>query len=160
MKPDDALSRLHRSVQRACARSSAWPWIENYTEELRAKSTRSLCELAVESTRLALEQVDFSEDRIAYSSEFGVLASGTEKLVGLCRAVGANHYVSGSGGRNYLEEDVFEKAGIAVSWHDWREPTTPEIAGPAGWRDYSFLSFLAWTGTARLQERLLQGIGR
>lgn len=40
----------------------------------------------------------------------------TERLVELCIAVGANTYIAGKGGHNYLQTEAFERAGIKVIW--------------------------------------------
>lgn len=40
----------------------------------------------------------------------------TSRLVELCRSVGCDVYVTGLAAKNYLDEDEFLKAGIAVEW--------------------------------------------
>jgi hypothetical protein len=44
-------------------------------------------------------------------------ATGTDRLVNICKALGADTYVSGVGGsKKYLELDKFKAAGIKVEW--------------------------------------------
>lgn len=43
----------------------------------------------------------------------------TERLVGLCTAVGAKRYIAGKGGSNYLRVELFEQAGIEVTWQEF-----------------------------------------
>jgi hypothetical protein len=45
--------------------------------------------------------------------------SKTDRLVDLCKKVGATEYVSGPGARAYLEEERFAERGIAVSWFEY-----------------------------------------
>jgi len=40
----------------------------------------------------------------------------TERLVGLCKAVGATEYISGPAAKDYIDTDLFEKAGINLQW--------------------------------------------
>jgi hypothetical protein len=55
----------------------------------------------------------------------------TERLVELCRAVGAGSYVSGPSARDYLDVARFQKAGIAVGWinyaydYEYAQPYPP-----------------------------------
>ena len=43
----------------------------------------------------------------------------TERLVRLCQQSGANIYLSGPAAKSYLEEHLFEEAGIKIIWHDY-----------------------------------------
>lgn len=43
----------------------------------------------------------------------------TDRLLQLCLAVGATHYVSGPAAQAYMDLEKFDKAGIAVSWMDY-----------------------------------------
>jgi hypothetical protein len=43
----------------------------------------------------------------------------TERLVDLCKQVGATNYLSGPAAKAYLEEDSFAREGIAVSYIDY-----------------------------------------
>ena len=53
------------------------------------------------------------------SREF-VLADGkSERLLALCQELGATTYLSGPAARDYLDESIFQKAGIRVEWMDY-----------------------------------------
>ena len=60
------------------------------------------------------------------SSEFNVQSAKTERLVALCRAVGADTYLSGQGARDYLQEELFQKAGIRVVYQEFAHPAYPQ----------------------------------
>ncbi len=60
--------------------------------------------------------------KILFSSELEPSARKSELVLQLCAKVGATLYLSGSLGRNYLDEAAFQKAGIAVSYQDFRHP--------------------------------------
>ena len=40
----------------------------------------------------------------------------TERLVGLCQAVGGTEYISGPAAKDYIDAPLFEKAGIKLTW--------------------------------------------
>jgi hypothetical protein len=56
---------------------------------------------------------------LTWSTDYGVEGVSTERLVNLCRAAGANVYLSGPRARAYLDEGLFVNAGIAVEYMDY-----------------------------------------
>lgn len=61
--------------------------------------------------------------RILFSSEIKPTERKSQMVLELCRQVGATHYLSGTLGRNYLDVGAFERAGIIVSYQDYKHPT-------------------------------------
>ena len=58
------------------------------------------------------------------SSEFPYAGNEkNEKLVSICKFMGADTYLSGSGGRAYVKEALFNEAKINVQWHTYQHPT-------------------------------------
>ena len=60
-------------------------------------------------------------------------ASGTKsrRLLELCLAAGADEYVSGPAARSYLDEGLFQRAGIEVRWFDYPGyPAYPQLHPP------------------------------
>jgi hypothetical protein len=53
-------------------------------------------------------------------SELKVTGTSTERLISVCKAVGADTYISGSGGRNYMDEGAFTKNGLSVVYQNYR----------------------------------------
>ncbi len=48
------------------------------------------------------------------SSELNVKGKGSELILNLCLELGAAYYISGAGGKNYLEEERFTRNGVDV----------------------------------------------
>jgi hypothetical protein len=63
------------------------------------------------------------------SSELGVEAGGTERLAELARAVGGAVYLTGTGSRDYLDQDRMAEAGLEVRWQEFRHPVYPQLHG-------------------------------
>ena len=55
---------------------------------------------------------------VVFESALNVEGSGTERLVNICREVGADTYLSGPTGRAYLKEEMF--GDIKVEYTDWK----------------------------------------
>ncbi|KFM20956.1 WbqC-like family protein, partial [Marine Group I thaumarchaeote SCGC AAA799-B03] len=45
--------------------------------------------------------------------------TSTERLVNVCKAVGADTYLSGISGRDYLDEKLFEKNNIKLRYQNY-----------------------------------------
>ena len=56
---------------------------------------------------------------VLYSSQLGLDGQATSLLVNICRAVGADAYLSGPGGARYMEMSLFEQAELQVLWQDF-----------------------------------------
>src|SRR6185436_14031302 len=56
---------------------------------------------------------------IGWSSEFELTGDRSERLLGICRQLGASTYVSGPAARDYLDQPLFEDARVAVEWADY-----------------------------------------
>lgn len=62
-------------------------------------------------------------------SELGVAATGTRRLVEICRIVGASRFLAQSSARKYLDEDLFQAAGVALSFFNPLSPVYPQLWG-------------------------------
>ncbi len=57
------------------------------------------------------------------SSEFPYCGhEKNEKLISICKYLGAETYLSGSGGRTYVRESLFREAEIRLYWHNYLHP--------------------------------------
>jgi hypothetical protein len=65
------------------------------------------------------------------ASDLGVSGlSGQQLLMALCREVGADVYLSGPLGRDYLEPAGVREAGLGLAFHDYVPPEYPQRFGP------------------------------
>lgn len=80
------------------------------------------------------------ETPLARSSELGTTGSRTEKLVELCRRVGARSYLANNGSAAYLEPGRFADEGVILSYQDYGHP---EYVQRSAGRQLPFLSHLS-----------------
>lgn len=67
------------------------------------------------------------EKPIHFASSLDVSGSKTELLLQICRDLKATSYLSGPSGRDYLKEDLFQEAGIDVTYHEFGHPVYPQL---------------------------------
>ncbi|MGW0828108.1 WbqC family protein [Streptomyces sp. NPDC002845] len=82
----------------------------------------SLANLNLDVADWLLAQFDVKVPRIR-SSELGASGCKGELIIKLCRAVGADEYLAGPSGRDYLDLDAFAEHGITVRFFDFDHPT-------------------------------------
>lgn len=54
------------------------------------------------------------------ASDYEISGCRTGKLVNLCQQLQATDYVSGPRARDYIDESLFDEAGIAIHWADYQ----------------------------------------
>ncbi|MFD7733397.1 WbqC family protein [Kitasatospora phosalacinea] len=91
-------------------------------------ATGRTAEITQASTLLLLDLLDW-RGRVVRSSDLSAGAGRTQRLVDLCRAVGASTYLCGTGGSRYIESERFVDAGIGL-----RQFAVPEDGVWAGAR--------------------------
>lgn len=57
-----------------------------------------------------------------FESEIGTSTKSTERIIEICKKVGADTYLSGSGGRSYMEEERFAQEGIELRYQSFNHP--------------------------------------
>jgi len=64
------------------------------------------------------------------SSEFTLSEGKTERLLDICRELGAEEYISGPAAKDYLRPELFEEKGVRVNWFDYGAfPEYPQLWG-------------------------------
>lgn len=56
---------------------------------------------------------------ITWSTDYPSAEGQNEKLISICTATNATHYISGPAAKIYMDEGLFEKNGITVGWMDY-----------------------------------------
>jgi len=79
------------------------------------RDTNSLLEINMRSINMSRSRFQI-ETPLVLASSLGVEGSKTELLVDICRKTGAKTYISGPSGKDYLEENLFNDAGIKVEY--------------------------------------------
>lgn len=70
-----------------------------------------------------------AENKVVRSSSLPIDTRKSDLIFDLCTHFGADHYISGALGRNYLDEEKFSNAGIQVEYQDYRHPVYPQLHG-------------------------------
>ena len=116
---------IHHSYRNAPCFAEHRPFFE----ALYRREWTRLVDLNVTVIRHLAEQLGIGT-RLVTSSELGIRdRGGTNVALAACRAVGGTTYLSGAFGKDYLDEEQFAEASIAVRYQDFHHPTYPQQFG-------------------------------
>jgi hypothetical protein len=93
----------------------------------RAGHTKMI-DLNLDMIRLALDYFQITIP-ISYASQYKVEAKSTARLIKLIKVLEGGIYLTGTGSRAYLEETLFNEAGIRVRWQNFNHPLYPQLNG-------------------------------
>ncbi len=108
------------------------PYFKRYIrrlEEILANDYILLAQLNTALLSWASAELKIEVPALEASSLPGISGASTERLVSVCRAVEAGHYLSGFGGQNYQEEELFVQQNIQLKVYDFKHPEYPQLWG-------------------------------
>jgi hypothetical protein len=63
------------------------------------------------------------------ASEIGISGTSERRLIDIIKFLEGDHFYEGSAGRNYLDLQLFEDAGISVTFQDYQHPRYQQLHG-------------------------------
>ena len=112
------------AYRRAPAFDAVFPVIEGWISD----PTDRFADYCFHQLQGWLRQAEIGTE-VVRSSDLAPTARKSDLVLELCRRTGADRYLSGALGRNYLDEASFAAAGIAVEYQDFRAPIHPQLWG-------------------------------
>lgn len=99
-------------------------------EDLLSKKYDRLIEVNIASIEKILKYLGV-EKQIILSSTLKIEPNKTktDRLVEICKKLSATVYISGTGAKNYLEEEKFKRESIKVEFQDYFVSTYPQLYG-------------------------------
>jgi hypothetical protein len=110
----------HLAKLKSCYRKT--PFYDEVTNLIGPIYASNVYETLSEFNRALIEQICCYlkiTTAISWSWEFEKSEGRSERVLDICQQSGASTYVSGPAAKNYLDEQLFAKAGISVCWFDY-----------------------------------------
>ncbi len=109
------------------------PYFKHYApllEPYYQKPYSLLSEFLMELTQALAHELGIHHTRFAKSSDIGSSGTKTDRIIGLLKAVGATHYITGPTARSYMDESQFEAAGITTEYMVYDYPDYDQLYPP------------------------------
>ncbi len=101
------------TIQQNYRKAEAFKFYAEDIEDIYSQNWSSLNELNIHLFFLMMGWLGI-ERQVKRSSEMKSEGKGSELVLNLCLEVGAKRYLSGTGGKSYLDEAAFLKAGVEI----------------------------------------------
>jgi hypothetical protein len=117
-----------KSIERNYAHADFLGEHRAFFEKLYGAGHDSLSALSMEIIEYMLSYLMINTTR-KLSSEFNLTSTSTERIIDLCKKTGADAYLSGAGGKDYMDEALFQKNGIRLMYQDFKHPEYKQLHG-------------------------------
>jgi len=108
------------------------PYFSDYFdsfEKILSENWQGIAALNLRLVRALTELLGISTP-LRLASELGNLPEGPdERLIAICQHLGAAVYLAGMGGKDYMNLEKFDKAGIKVVFQEFKHPVYPQLYG-------------------------------
>ena len=130
---DKIWRKKHWQTIQVCYRKA--PYFKFYKEALEAiyvNEWSSLCNLNIEIMKMLMEFMDIKTPTIR-SSQMKARGQASDLIHNLCLEVGATQYISGIGGKEYLNPSTFYNSGIDLVYKSYSLPKEyPQLFNQSG----------------------------
>lgn len=100
-----------------------WSEVEELIRPIYQKKYSFLIDVNMKTLEIIRELLNINTPIIMQSDIIYDLDSKKDELVlALCKSIGANKYLSGSGAKNYMHVDMFTEKEIQVEYQDFNQP--------------------------------------
>ena len=91
---------------------------KTFLDSIYKKKWNLIFDLNFQTLKKVFDWLDIKTE-IVLESELNVTGTSSEKLLNICKKMGATKYLSGSGGKNYLNEKFFAQNKIKVEYQKY-----------------------------------------
>lgn len=127
-----SFSRKHwKTIEQSYAKSYHFNKYAPYFESLyaQADNMRRISDVNFLFLESISRMLGF-DTRFVWSSSLGMSGESSDRVLAICKALGATSYLSGPAAQSYLQVDKFADAGIDVEWMDYSGyPEYPQLHG-------------------------------
>lgn len=118
-----------RALEMHYARAAFAPHFLPQLHRIYERPWDRLLDVTMACLRWLLEALEIRTP-LRMASEMLLREEPTDRLIDICRAVGATKYLAGAGAQHYMDFARFEAAGIRVEVQEFKHPVYPQCYEP------------------------------
>lgn len=103
-------------------------------ENMLCHPYHSLADVNIDLMNFFILWFDLGYKKTYFTSDWKLESRSEARVIEICKRLGADAYLSGTGGRNYQEEEHFKEAGIKLVYQEWEPLEYRQLWG--GFRPY------------------------
>jgi len=121
--------RHKKSILYNYARAPYFDEIKDFIESIFEKKFQYLVDLNTEIIKFIMNELEI-KSKIVFSSELEISKKGSDRVLDICKAVGADHYITGTfWAESNLRVEEFKKSNIYVEFQKFQHPIYKQIHG-------------------------------
>ena len=121
--------RHKKSILYNYARAPYFGEIKDFIESIFEKKFQYLVDLNTEIIKFIMNELEI-KSKIVFSSELEISKTGSDRVLDICKAVDADHYITGTfWAESNLRVEEFKKSNIDVEFQKFQHPTYKQIHG-------------------------------
>ena len=100
-----------------------------YFERFYSRERKLLSEINIDAVKIICELLQIKNTSFVIASDVSNSEDPTGRLVGICKAVGGDTYLSGKDGAGYMDLAKFRENNVSVIFQDFKHPSYPQQFG-------------------------------
>tara|TARA_B100001013_G_scaffold302436_1_gene204272 strand:+ start:257 stop:961 length:705 start_codon:yes stop_codon:yes gene_type:complete len=121
--------RHKKSILYNYAKAPYFDEIKDFIESIFEKKFQYLVDLNTEIIKFIMNELEI-KSKIVFSSELEISKKGSDRVLDICKAVGADHYITGTfWAESNLRVEEFKKSNIDVEFQKFQHPIYKQIHG-------------------------------
>jgi len=121
--------RHKKSILYNYARAPYFDEIKDFIESIFEKKFQYLVDLNTEIIKFIMNELEI-KSKIVFSSELEISKKGSDRVLDICKAVGADHYITGTfWAESNLRVEEFKKSNIDIEFQKFQHPIYKQIHG-------------------------------
>ncbi len=116
------------SLKRNYSKAPCFNIYKNFLDEIYGKKWDYLADLNIATINYLRNALNINT-QVLMESELGTTKTRTERIIEICKKLKADTYLSGKGGKDYLDEKLFEENRIKLEYQEFRHPVYPQLYG-------------------------------
>ena len=105
-------------IQKSYNESPFFYLYKDFLDSIYKKRWNLIFDLNLQILKKIFDWLDIKTE-IILESELNVTGTSSKKLLNICKKLGADTYISGIGGKRYLDEKLFEKNKIILKYQNY-----------------------------------------
>jgi hypothetical protein len=133
-----------KSIENNYSRSKNFNFFSDHIKDIILNHDPSLKNLNVSLIKIICQKYFGLNTKFVTQSELGVGGNGSDLILNICKALDAQKYISGPGGKNYINEENFSDSNILIQYMENTLPNNyPQQHEKIGYiNDLSALDFI------------------
>lgn len=119
-----------KHLQALITNYSRAPFFKSYShifEDTFSREWEFISELNIHLLERLRKALNMDAKQTVVSSELDLREEPTDRLIDICKAVGADTYLAGEGGANYMDLEQFAQNGVNVITQNFQHPVYPQM---------------------------------